>query len=106
MEPGMSGCLGPKWQQRIMPMIPTPASETVAWRRVHGVAVQPFGHAARERTGLGLCSGQPAIELGHAGALVKECAPVLGGPSVAGRLLQYDDASPVPGRLVEHGRRG
>src|SRR5215208_3432424 len=47
-----------------------------------GMALQPLKNATLKCLRLGLCTGQPAIELRNARTLVKDCFPVLGRPCV------------------------
>src|SRR4051812_26589003 len=68
-------------------------------------AVQPFSNTTRKGPSLRLWSGQPSIELGNGGALVKERLPILGGPLGAPRPQQRNNVGLVTREFIKQGGR-
>ena len=109
MQPNLARASDADGQEAMMRRLVSAAAETTPGWRVHRIAVQPFGDAVSEGTGLGFGARQPAIELGDPGALVKEGSPVLGRPAAITdpqpTSQQLDDAGLMLSQQVENGRR-
>ncbi|HZZ26134.1 MAG TPA: hypothetical protein VFE60_27870 [Roseiarcus sp.] len=79
----MAGGLGSERQQRVVALLGLAAAEAAVGRRAHRITVEPFGHTAREGTGLGLQARQAAVELGDSRPFVEEGPPVFARPAIA-----------------------
>jgi hypothetical protein len=85
MQPSVTACVGPKWQQRIARPLSAAASYASSGCGRRGVTVEPLRYAAGDCSSLGLRPRQSTIELGNTGPVVEEDLPILGGPTLIGR---------------------
>ena len=102
----MTACVGPERHQWVARALSTPTGQALTGGGRRAIAVDPLRHTARERMCLGLGPGQPTIEFGDGGALVKEDLPILRRPAIISWVQQPQDVGLVQRQEIEHRLRG